>query len=143
MSSLAKRFVVILAVLAMAISSLYPLRPLAIVTVMRKQLTKHDAQIDAVLEKAGQVPISEQWGVIKTEVTDRHIDLKPYFEGRRWAAHIPAQDQEQSNKAILNFLQRKASPKITLGLDLQGGTSYLVQLVGGGLETRQMDAART
>ena len=48
--------------------------------------------------------------------------LAPYFQ------FIDAKDQLDPNLYILNRLQRDASGKIKLGLDLQGGTSFLCQM---------------
>ena len=42
----------------------------------------------------------------------------------------------QPNRAVLDHLQRDASGRIKLGLDLQGGTSFLVEM-----DTTQLDAA--
>ncbi len=49
-------------------------------------------------------------------------DIQPYFK------FIDAKDQLYPNTFILNQLQRDASGKIKLGLDLQGGTSFLVEM---------------
>jgi SecD/SecF fusion protein len=49
-------------------------------------------------------------------------DIQPYFP------FIDAKNQLYPNTYILNQLQRDASGKIKLGLDLQGGTSYLVSM---------------
>jgi SecD/SecF fusion protein len=49
-------------------------------------------------------------------------DLQPYF------TFILASNEVSPNIYILNRLQRDASGKIKLGLDLQGGTSFLVEM---------------
>jgi len=49
-------------------------------------------------------------------------NIQPYFP------FIDAKNQLYPNTYILNQLQRDASGKIKLGLDLQGGTSYLVSM---------------
>jgi SecD/SecF fusion protein len=49
-------------------------------------------------------------------------DIQPYFR------FIDAKAQVDPTTYILNQLQRDASGKIKLGLDLQGGTSYLVSM---------------
>ncbi len=48
--------------------------------------------------------------------------IKPYFP------FFDAKNQVYPNTFILNQLQREASGKIKLGLDLQGGTSFLVEM---------------
>jgi SecD/SecF fusion protein len=50
-------------------------------------------------------------------------DIQPYFQ---FVAN--AKNQPDPNTFILNQLQRDAAGKIKLGLDLQGGTSFLVQM---------------
>ena len=45
-----------------------------------------------------------------------------------------AKDQKDPNAAVLNRLQRDAAGKIKLGLDLQGGTSFLV-----GMDTSRLN----
>jgi SecD/SecF fusion protein len=49
-------------------------------------------------------------------------NLKPYFP------FFDAKNEVHPNTFILNQLQREASGKIKLGLDLQGGTSFLVEM---------------
>jgi SecD/SecF fusion protein len=49
-------------------------------------------------------------------------DIQPYF------TFITASNELSPNTFILNELQRDASGKIKLGLDLQGGTSFLVEM---------------
>jgi SecD/SecF fusion protein len=48
--------------------------------------------------------------------------LQPYFP------FVSAKDQLYPNLFVLNQLQRDASGRIKLGLDLQGGTSFLVEM---------------
>jgi SecD/SecF fusion protein len=49
-------------------------------------------------------------------------DIQPYFR------FVDAKNQPDPNTYILNQLQRDAAGKIKLGLDLQGGTSFLVEM---------------
>jgi SecD/SecF fusion protein len=49
-------------------------------------------------------------------------DIRPYFP------YFDVRSEEHPTYAILNLLQRKAGGKIKLGLDLQGGTEFLVSL---------------
>ena len=55
-------------------------------------------------------------------------DLQKYF------TFPGAQNQIHPNMFILNRLQREASGRIKLGLDLQGGTSFLVEMDTSKLE---------
>ncbi|MDQ6633116.1 MAG: protein translocase subunit SecD [Verrucomicrobiota bacterium] len=56
-------------------------------------------------------------------------DLKRYFP------FVPIKADANSNLAVLNYLQKKAAGKIRLGLDLRGGTSFLV-----GMDTNNLAA---
>lgn len=58
-------------------------------------------------------------------------DIQPYFP------FIDAKDHLYPNTFVLNQLQRDASGKIKLGLDLQGGTSFLVEMDITKLETTE------
>jgi len=49
-------------------------------------------------------------------------NIQPYFP------YIDVHTEERPTYALLNLLQRKAAGKIKLGLDLQGGTQFLVSL---------------
>ena len=49
-------------------------------------------------------------------------DIQPYFP------FVSAKNQLDPTTFILNQLQRDAAGKIKLGLDLQGGTSFLVEM---------------
>jgi SecD/SecF fusion protein len=56
-------------------------------------------------------------------------DLTKYFP------HINIKGQKEPSRYVLNRLQREAAGKIKLGLDLQGGTSFLVGLDTSKLST--------
>jgi SecD/SecF fusion protein len=71
------------------------------------------------LEKANPEP-QQQFGDLMTAVGTN--DIRPYFP------YIDVHNEEHPTYAILNALQKKASGKIKLGLDLQGGTQFLVSL---------------
>jgi SecD/SecF fusion protein len=62
-------------------------------------------------------------------------DIRPYFP------FADVHDQENPTYALLNMLQRRASGKIKLGLDLQGGTEFLVSLDTNHITTSDTNAA--
>ncbi len=70
-------------------------------------------------EKADPDP-HHQFGELMTAIGTNNI--QPYFP------YIDVRTEEQPTYALLNLLQRKAAGKIKLGLDLQGGTQFLVSL---------------
>ena len=61
-----------------------------------------------------------QFGDLMTAIGTN--DIQVYFP------YIDVHGEENPTYAILNTLQKKASGKIKLGLDLQGGTEFLVSL---------------
>jgi SecD/SecF fusion protein len=71
------------------------------------------------LEKANPEP-QRQFGDLMTAIGTN--DIRPYFP------YIDARSDEHPTYAVLNALQKKAAGKIKLGLDLQGGTEFLVSL---------------
>jgi SecD/SecF fusion protein len=71
------------------------------------------------LEQANPEP-QRQFGDLMTAIGTNNI--QPFFP------YIDVKGEEHPTYAILNALQKKASGKIKLGLDLQGGTQFLVSL---------------
>jgi SecD/SecF fusion protein len=137
---LLNRFLLVVGCLLFAAYYIYPVYPLSLAATARKHLTKSDPKIEAILDKAAQAPIPKQWEIIKGEVADQNIDLRPHFSGIRLPTRI--ESDEQANRAILNYLQRESLPKITLGLDLQGGTSFLVRLDTKDLPQQQLETVQ-
>lgn len=58
-------------------------------------------------------------------------DVAPWFESN---IKVPGSQSSNPNKYILNQLQKKAAGRLKLGLDLQGGMSFLVE-VGDSVNT--------
>jgi SecD/SecF fusion protein len=71
------------------------------------------------LEKVNPEP-QRQFGDLMTAIGTN--DIQTYFP------YIDVHGEEHPTYAILNALQKKAAGKIKLGLDLQGGTEFLVSL---------------
>lgn len=71
------------------------------------------------LEKANPEP-QRQFGNLLTAIGTN--DIRPYFP------YIDVHGEDRPTYAILNAVQKKALGKIKLGLDLQGGTQFLVSL---------------
>lgn len=87
-----------------------------------------DAAFSNVVERAAQLqkenPV-RTFGNLKDAVGTN--DIAKYFP------HINSKNEKNPTLFVLNRLQQEASGKIKLGLDLQGGTSFLV-----GLDTRAL-----
>jgi SecD/SecF fusion protein len=86
---------------------------------------KIDANFKAIvsraeaLEKANPEPQQQFDELMKAIGTN---NIQPYFP------YIDVHSEDRPTYAILNALQQKAAGKIKLGLDLQGGTEFLVSL---------------
>src|SRR5581483_67317 len=69
------------------------------------------------MEKADPDPLNKSDQLLAAVGTN---NIQPYFP------YIDVKAEDHPTYALLNILQRKASGKIKLGLDLQGGTEFLV-----------------
>jgi SecD/SecF fusion protein len=85
------------------------------------------------LEKADPDP-HRQFGDLLTAIGTN--DIRPYFP------YLDMHQEEHPTYAILNLLQRKAAGKIKLGLDLQGGTEFLVSLDTNHIQAIDTNAAQ-
>jgi SecD/SecF fusion protein len=90
---------------------------------------KKIVQTAQALEKADPDP-HRQFSNLMTAIGTN--DIRPYYP------YFDVRSEEHPTYAILNILQRKAAGKIKLGLDLQGGTEFLVSL-----DTNHIQAADT
>ena len=97
--------------------------------------TKVDATFNKIVETAEALEKADpdphrQFADLMTAIGTN--DIRPYFT----FADVHA--DENPTYALLNQLQRRAAGKIKLGLDLQGGTEFLVSL-----DTNHIQAADT
>ncbi|HYV28835.1 MAG TPA: protein translocase subunit SecD, partial [Candidatus Eisenbacteria bacterium] len=91
---------------------------------------KPDANFLAIIESAKKLQAGQpQRGFANLRDAVGTNDLAKYFPSNR----IPA--GADTNRAILNAIQHKSAGRIKLGLDLQGGTEYLVTLETNRLNT--------
>lgn len=89
----------------------------------RQRARNHDATFAGIMQKALQL--------------QKKAPDKPYDDLReaigtnditRYFMFFDAKDEDHPTAFILNRLQREAAGRIRLGLDLQGGTSFLVRM---------------
>ena len=114
-------------VVAWAITEMSPPRNQPLVDYFALQVDRSDAAnsetIDGIIARANELeeanPGREYANVLDAVGT---TDLAPLFPS------ITIDDAEQPNRAILNALQEGAAGQIRLGLDLQGGISFLVAM---------------
>jgi SecD/SecF fusion protein len=101
--------------------------------------TKEDAtfrqivQTAEALEKADPDP-HRQFADLRTAIGTN--DIRPYFP------FADVKGEEDPTYALLNQLQRRAAGKIKLGLDLQGGTEFLVSLDTNHIQLTDTNAAK-
>ena len=112
---------------AWSLWEIYPPTSGNLITEFRDQAdaAKSDATFKKIVENAEALEKADpdphrQFGDLLTAIGTN--DIRPYFP------YMDVHQEENPTYAILNLLQRKAAGKIKLGLDLQGGTEFLVSL---------------
>ncbi len=113
---------VILAV-AWALWESYPPSGRDLLQVFQEQAQSRDTNFTAIVTRAAalQKEFPERaYGNLFTAIGTN--DIKRYFPSWKTPAN------EDPTRVILNRVQQKAAGKIKLGLDLRGGTSFLVQM---------------
>ena len=118
------RFILVVCIILWALFSIYPPRPRDLVQEFARRARNTDATFTNIMARVAAL---EQTGT-NSEFACLHDaigtnDIQAYF-----TPLINARDQLHPTTFILNRLQRDASGKIKLGLDLQGGTAFLVEL---------------
>jgi SecD/SecF fusion protein len=105
----------------------------------RADSTKEDATFNKIVEKArgleSQKPDPQRQFTDLSQAIGTN-DIRPYFP------YFDVRSEENPTYAILNLLQRKAAGKVKLGLDLQGGTQFLVSLDTNHIEGTDTNASR-
>ena len=116
-------FIVVVCVVLWSLYEITPPKSRSLVDTFAAKGTKQDTNFTAIvtaakeLAKAGTV---SEFAALQSAVGTN--DLQKYFPSYN------AANQVRPNLYILNRLQRAASGKIKLGLDLQGGTAYEVEM---------------
>ncbi len=123
------RTILVVFVTAWAVFELYPPSDRNIIDVFEGHVTRKDTNFNAIITQARK---------LDKEFPDRNFANLRDAIGTNSLTNFIAfsvAGEKDPNRAILNRLQREASGKIKLGLDLRGGTSFLV-----GLDTSKMEA---
>jgi SecD/SecF fusion protein len=117
------RFVFVVLVILWSLYELYPPQSRDLVVFFREKAVARDPAFTGIYQKAQALqkatperPYEDLLEAIGTN------DITHYFPS------FGAKDQLHPTAYILNRLQREAAGKIRLGLDLQGGTSFLVEM---------------
>ncbi len=128
MRQLKWKFLLVVFVVAWALYEMYPLTPRDLIQTFEKKAEIIDTNLTAIIQKAQQLaqnnPNREYQALLQAVGTN---DLTRYFpnlltEDER---NLPLKDR---NRIIIQKIQREAASRIKLGLDLQGGISFLVSI---------------
>src|SRR3954467_10299816 len=116
------KLLIIVFVVAWAMFETYPPTSRDVVEVFKETGQRRDAAFTGILEKYDglhkETPNRSSYAVLKEAIGTN--DIVKYFP------EYSVKGEKDPTKAVLTQLQREASGKIHLGLDLQGGTSFLV-----------------
>jgi SecD/SecF fusion protein len=135
------KFLLVVFVVAWSLWEIYPPTSRSLITEFREQAdpAKVDAAFNKIVETADALTMANpdphrQFGNLMTAIGTN--DIRPYFP------YLELSGEEHPTYAILNLLQRKAAGKIKLGLDLQGGTEFLVRLDTSHIQSADTNAAK-
>lgn len=125
------KFIVVILIVAWALYQIYPPTSQDLVQQFSSRAEDTDARFTNIVQSAEalQKANTNATGFAVLSEAIGTNDIQAYFP------FINARGATHPTTAVLNQLQRDASGKIKLGLDLQGGTSYLVQMDTNFLES--------
>jgi SecD/SecF fusion protein len=117
------KWVFVAFVVVWAAFEIYPPKSRDLLEVFKEQASNQDATFTNIVAQAeklrAQFPDRAYGNLKEASLTN---DLRPYFQ------FVDIKGEANPNNAILNYVQRKAAGKIKLGLDLRGGTQFLVAM---------------
>jgi len=116
------RFILVIAIIGWSILQVLPPTSRDLVDQFSSRAQNPDTTFKDIVAraKALQAGTNNEFAALQTAIGTN--DIQKYFP------FIGAKNQVHPNLFILNRLQRDAAGKIKLGLDLQGGTSFLVEM---------------
>ena len=116
------RFLLVLAIIVWSLFEVYPPTSRDLAKEFSSRAVKPDAAFNDIVAQAAALQKAGTNEFAALQIATGTNELQKYFP------FIAAQNQVHPNLFILNHLQRDAAGKIKLGLDLQGGTSFLVEM---------------
>lgn len=130
--SLFWRSVLVLVVVAWAAYTLYPLRSVNLITYFDSEARNKDEQYQQFIARVIEATntTANAYVALRDTAREMNIDLRTYFPDERFQR----EKVEDHNRFILTLLQREAQGKIKLGLDLKGGTRFVVEMDMEGVE---------
>ena len=118
------RFILVIVIIAWALMEVYPPTSRDLVQEFTRRAQNKDAGFKDIVDKTSAMQkAGTNNEFVALQVAVGTNDLKRYFP-----FYSAAANQINPNTYILNHLQRDAAGKIKLGIDLQGGTSFLVEM---------------
>ncbi|HWI57475.1 MAG TPA: hypothetical protein VNZ22_09625, partial [Bacillota bacterium] len=130
------RFVLVLLVVLWSLYELYPPKGRDLVQVFRERAVSRDGTFSNIVAKVTSLqktmPDRSYDNLAEAIGTNDITKYFPYYE---------AKNEANPKAYILNRLQREAAGRIKLGLDLQGGTSFLVKMDTSSLTNVQEEGA--
>jgi SecD/SecF fusion protein len=117
------RFLLVIAIILWSLYEIYPPTSRDLIQEFSRRAVNRDATFTNILTQAEALQkagTNNEFAALATAVGTN--DLQRYF------SFPGASTQIKPSLFILNRLQREASGKIKLGLDLQGGTSFMVEM---------------
>lgn len=116
------RLLLVLFVTAWSLFELYPPSGRDLFKVFYEQAEVQDTNLVAILEQAQALQKQNSNQFLNLVAASGTNDLGRYFP------NLVDDEAIDRNRSVLHALQKKAAGKIKLGLDLQGGISFLVSL---------------
>lgn len=117
------RFVLVLLVILWSVYELYPPTNRDLVQHFRERAVSRDTNFTAIVQQAMALqkarPEKTYDNLVEAIGTNDIMRYFPFFE---------AKNETHPTTYVLNRLQREAAGRIRLGIDLQGGTSFLVRM---------------
>jgi SecD/SecF fusion protein len=117
------RFLLVIAIILWSLFEVYPPTSRDLLQEFSRRAQNPDATFSNIVAQADafqKAGTNNEFVALQTAAGTN--SLQKYYP------FIPAANQLYPNTFILNHLQRDAAGKIKLGLDLQGGTSFLVEM---------------
>jgi len=127
------RWAVVALVVAWALFELYPPQGRDLIEHFAKRAVRQDDTFQQIVNEARELRIEfpeRAYGNLSSAIGTN--DIRAYFPFFETSAEL------NPTAHILNRLQREAAGQIRLGLDLQGGTSFLVEMDTNKLATVEM-----
>lgn len=123
------RFVIVLLVVAWSVSELYPPTPRYLIDVFDQQSSTPDKNFDEIVKKARELDSVNATRAQSITYSNLVVaigtnDIRRYFPTN----YVNLAVERDPVRGILNKVQRAAAGRFKLGLDLQGGTQFLLEM---------------